>query len=106
MTWVWIIVAIVLVVMWVYIAGFMSEVATEKGYPDINAFAKVFQLGICGCLYIIALPDRVERKNQEEIMRLLKGDTELETKKPSRKMISTSASASYGASKMDELPDL
>ena len=44
------------------IASKFEEVAHLKGYDkDIHSFAMCFWLGIIGCLYVIALPDRGAR---------------------------------------------
>lgn len=54
-------------------AYYMKNVAYAKGYDDnAHAFAMCFWLGIVGLLYVVALPDLVQRKNQEEIIALLR----------------------------------
>lgn len=54
---------------------FMKNVAFSKGYDDsAHAFAMCFWLGIFGGIYVIALPDLVARKNQEEIISLLESN--------------------------------
>lgn len=61
------------------IANFMKNVAYAKGYDDnAHAFAMCFWLGIAGWLYVVALPDLVERKNQEEIINLLRKEPKKE----------------------------
>ena len=47
------------------IASKFEDVAYLKGYgQDIHSFAMCFWLGILGCLYVIALPDRGARDVQ------------------------------------------
>ena len=47
------------------IASKFNDVASMKGYgPEMHCFAMCFWLGIIGCLYVIALPDRGAREGQ------------------------------------------
>lgn len=47
------------------IASKFEDVAYLKGYgPEMHCFAMCFWLGILGCLYVIALPDRGARDIQ------------------------------------------
>lgn len=68
--------AIVILVINVIIASHMQDVAYAKGYDkEASAFAMSFWLGIAGWIYVLALPDMVERKNQEKIIELLQNQT-------------------------------
>ena len=47
------------------IASKFEDIAHMKGYgPEMHCFAMCFWLGILGCLYVIALPDRGMREAQ------------------------------------------
>ena len=47
------------------IASKFNDIAYMKGYgPEMHCFAMCFWLGILGCLYVIALPDRGARDVQ------------------------------------------
>ena len=47
------------------IASKFNDIAYMKGYgPEMHCFAMCFWLGILGCLYVIALPDRGARDIQ------------------------------------------
>jgi hypothetical protein len=60
-------------VLWVIIAYLMQEVAFKKGYnTEVHAFACCFWLGIFGCLYVIALPDKNIQEQNKEILDLLR----------------------------------
>jgi hypothetical protein len=49
----------------VFIASKFNDIAYMKGYgPEMHCFAMCFWLGILGCLYVIALPDRGTREVQ------------------------------------------
>lgn len=68
------ILVLVLLIIDVIIANYMKEVAYAKGYDDnAHAFALCFWLGVAGWCYVIALPDLIVRKNQEELIKLLSG---------------------------------
>jgi ammonia channel protein AmtB len=68
-----IIVGLVCLIVNLIVAVIMQEVAQEKGYDDFShVFAISFFCGIAGWLYVVALPDLVSRKNQEELIELLK----------------------------------
>lgn len=63
----------------IIVANYMKNVAYVKGYDDnAHAFALCFWLGVAGWLYVVALPDLVARKNQEEIIELLKNGSKQE----------------------------
>lgn len=67
-----IIAAVVYLIIDAIIAYYMKEVAYAKGYDDnAHAWAMSFWLGLPGWLYVVALPDLIQRKNQEELMKLL-----------------------------------
>ena len=53
------------------IAMIMQNVAVKKGQEDSHSFIIVFLFGIIGCLYVIALPDEVLRKQNEDILTIL-----------------------------------
>lgn len=60
-------------IIWGIVASFMNQVVYEKGYDsEAHAFAMCFWLGILGCLYVIALPDKNLKKQNEKIISLLK----------------------------------
>ena len=40
------------------VAKKFEQIAIEKGYPNVHAFAMCFWLGIVGYLYVIALPNK------------------------------------------------
>lgn len=82
---------IVLFVIQIIIALYMSEVAIMKGY-ERGAFLLCMFLGIFGCLYVISLPDKVLQEQNKKIIKLLE-----EIKTPSDSSQSTLS---------DELPDL
>ena len=49
-----------------------DDIAYMKGYgPEKHCFAMCFWLGILGCLYVIALPDRGKRKVQNDTNNLI-----------------------------------
>jgi len=57
-------------------AMLMEDVVEDKGYPKdggyLNVWRLCFFLGIFAYLYVIALPNRVLKKQNEEIIKLLK----------------------------------
>ena len=59
------------------IANHMKFVATLKGYgDDAHAWAMCFWLGIIGCIYVAALPDKIAQSQNQQIIELLKGKSE------------------------------
>lgn len=62
-------------VVWVVISYVMADkmklVAIKKGYAGNIAFHSCFWLGIIGYLFVISLPDLVQRKQLKEIISLL-----------------------------------
>jgi hypothetical protein len=53
----------------------MRNAAIEKGYgDDIHAWAVCFWLGIFGYLYIIALPDKIQQSQNQQIIVLSRGE--------------------------------
>ncbi|MDF2887294.1 MAG: hypothetical protein K0R23_1679 [Lacrimispora sp.] len=53
-------------------AVFMNKAAMVKGYgEEAHAIALCLFFGIMGCLYIIALPDRKLKSQNDEIIQLL-----------------------------------
>ncbi|MBQ8247524.1 MAG: hypothetical protein IJZ42_10360 [Lachnospiraceae bacterium] len=67
-----IIAAIVYLIIDGIIAYYMKQVAYAKGYDDnAHAWAISFWLGLPGWIYVVALPDLIQRKNQEELIKLL-----------------------------------
>ena len=67
MTFISLIIVVVLYFVINFILGtFYKQVAYAKGYDDkAHAFILVFIFGIFGCLYVVALPDLVLRKQNE-----------------------------------------
>ncbi|MCI6021999.1 MAG: hypothetical protein MRZ64_09960 [[Bacteroides] pectinophilus] len=60
---------IVCVVIAVVKAYLMDDAAIRKGYEgQVHAWAISFWLGIFGDIYILALPDLFERRNQEKLL--------------------------------------
>ncbi len=50
----------------------MEDVAALKGYgEDAHAFAMCFWLGIIGCIYVAALPDKIQQGQNQKIIELL-----------------------------------
>lgn len=59
------------------VSHIMQNVAFAKGYDkNAHTFAICFWLGVVGWFYVIALPDLVARKNQEELIGYQKVMTE------------------------------
>ncbi|MDE5589587.1 MAG: hypothetical protein K2J60_10695 [Acetatifactor sp.] len=61
------------------IATFMNNVAIQKGQENSHAFIITLLFGFVGCLYVVALPDIIQRKQAEDILAVLlkmKGDKE------------------------------
>jgi hypothetical protein len=53
-------------------AVFMNKAAMVKGYgEEAHAIALCLFFGVMGCLYIIALPDRKLKSQNDEIIQLL-----------------------------------
>ena len=47
---------------WYHVAKKFEQIAFDKGYGvEIHSCAMVFWLGIVGCLYVIALPDKTRK---------------------------------------------
>lgn len=54
-------------------ASKMQSVAALKGYGiDAHAWAMCFWLGILGGIYVIALPDLIQQKQNQQLIELLK----------------------------------
>lgn len=68
---------IVLVVAIYLIIGFivgkmMENAAADKGYgTEAHTFAMCFLLGVIGCIYVAALPDKIQQKQNQKIIDLL-----------------------------------
>lgn len=68
---------ILLIVVVYLIIGFiigrmMENAAADKGYgTEAHAFAMCFWLGIIGCIYVAALPDKIQQKQNQKIIELL-----------------------------------
>lgn len=60
------------------IANFFQNIAALKGYgKDVHAFGVVFFFGVMGCIYVAALPDKIQQEQNQKIINLLserKGD--------------------------------
>ncbi len=57
----------------IIMANLMQNVAFAKGYDtSIHSFAICLLLNFAGYIYVLALPDLIARKNQEEILEALK----------------------------------
>lgn len=52
-------------------ATLMNNIAINKGHENSHAFVLVFFFGICGMLYVIALPDMKAQSQLEDILTLL-----------------------------------
>ncbi len=61
------------------VAKRMAFAAECKGYQpeQSHAFAMCFWLGTLGCLYVIALPDLIAQKQNEQIERFLRTTNKL-----------------------------
>ena len=55
----------------VVFALIMNNVAAQKGQENAHAFVIVLIFGVIGCLYVIALPDMIQRKQNEDILTIL-----------------------------------
>ena len=78
-------------------AVFMNKAALEKGYGDeAHAIALCLFFGVMGCLYIIALPDKKLKAQNEEIIQLL----QIRMEKPDNKDVNK------GSDNYDDLPSL
>ena len=51
----------------------MEHAAALKGYKkeEVPAFLLVVGLGVIGCLYVAALPDRLQREQNRKLIELL-----------------------------------
>lgn len=54
-----------------FLASIMNNIAKEKGYENSSAFILVLLLGVVGMLYVISLPDLKARQQREDILELL-----------------------------------
>lgn len=60
-------------------ASLMRNIAIEKGYGDnCHVWAACFWLGIFGYLYVIAMPDKIQQEQNQQILELLKEGREKE----------------------------
>lgn len=76
---VYVIAVIIYFVLNLIVAMLMQGVAVQKGQEDAHAFIIVFLFGIIGCIYVVALPDMILRKQNEDLLTILlamKGDKE------------------------------
>lgn len=68
---------IILVIVIYLVIGFiigrmMENVAADKGYgTEAHAFAMCFWLGVIGCIYVAALPDKIQQEQNQQIIQLL-----------------------------------
>lgn len=54
------------------IARMMENAAAMKGHgTEVHAFAACFWLGIIGCIYVAALPDKIMQGQKQQIIELL-----------------------------------
>jgi len=54
-------------------ASLMRNIAIEKGYGDsYHPWAACFWLGIFGYLYVIAMPDKIQQSQNQQILEALK----------------------------------
>ena len=65
------IIFLVVVLVNVVFALIMNNVALQKGHENSHAFVIVLIFGVLGCLYVIALPDMIQRKQNEDILTIL-----------------------------------
>ncbi|MCD2491982.1 hypothetical protein LQE92_05000 [Lacrimispora sp. NSJ-141] len=64
---------IVALIIDIVMANLMQKVAFAKGYDtSIHSFAICLLIGFMGYIYVIALPDLIARKNQEDILEAVK----------------------------------
>lgn len=57
-------------------ATLMSNAAVMKGHgPEAHVFAACFWLGIIGCIYVAALPDKIIQSQNQKIIELSERDT-------------------------------
>lgn len=56
-----------------FISGKIMETAAAlKGYgTEVHAFIVCFFLGIIGCVYVAALPDKIQQEQNQKIIALL-----------------------------------
>lgn len=55
------------------VSPMMEKAAAEKGYgKEAHAFAMCFWLGIIGCIYVAALPDKIRQNQNQQIIEMLK----------------------------------
>ena len=56
----------------VIIAWFMTNIAVMKGHGrEVHAFGICFWLGIFGCIYVAALPDKIQQSQNQRMIELL-----------------------------------
>ncbi|MGN1047822.1 MAG: hypothetical protein ACI4QZ_04365 [Eubacteriales bacterium] len=66
-------VILILVIGLVVSATMMEKAAAEKGYgKEAHAFAMCFCLGIIGCIYVAALPDKIRQNQNQQIIEMMK----------------------------------
>lgn len=57
------------------ISRMMANVAADKGYgTEAHAFAMCFWLGVIGCIYVAALPDKIQQMQNKKIIKLLSSE--------------------------------
>lgn len=66
-----IVVVLVGILINLFLASVMNNVAKEKGYENSSAFILVLLLGTVGMLYVISLPDLKARQQREDILEIL-----------------------------------
>lgn len=76
---VWIIFALLIIpitaliiYLWYRLAKNMEKISERKGYYGIHAFFWCFCFGVLGYIFVLALPDKEIKKQNEEIIALLK----------------------------------
>ena len=61
------------------IATFFQNVAALKGHgKEIHAFGVVLFLGIIGCIYVAALPDKIQQEQNQQLIELLRSEADNE----------------------------
>lgn len=59
------------------IARMMENAAAMKGHgTEVHAFAACFWLGIIGCIYVAALPDKITQGQNQQLIELMKEKVE------------------------------
>lgn len=70
-----ILVIVIYLIIGLIIGRMMENVAADKGYgTEAHAFAMCFWLGVIGCIYVAALPDKIQQEQNQKIIKLLSNE--------------------------------